>query len=93
LWYRRLAAAVYPEQVQELADQLQSHYGMLPQPAVNLVDRCCIKALAEVGLAQPRYVPLIVAALDALDAGQYPESMRPLIERDVAEAKRRLAAD
>ncbi|MBQ6453271.1 MAG: transcription-repair coupling factor [Coriobacteriales bacterium] len=46
LWYRRLAAAVYPEQVQELADQLQSHYGMLPQPAVNLVDRCCIKALA-----------------------------------------------
>ena len=55
--------------------------------------RCCIKALAEVGLAQPRYVPLIVAALDALDAGQYPESMRPLIERDVAEAKRRLAAD
>lgn len=50
--------------------------------------RQCIKALAQVGLAKPRYIPEILSCLRGADLTKYKESMRPLIEKDIAETER-----
>lgn len=47
--------------------------------------RQCIKALAEVGSAKPRYIPVILPRLQSADLSGYKDSMRPLIEKDIAE--------
>ena len=44
--------------------------------------RQCVKALAQVGLAKPQYIPRILSALQDADLSKYKDSMRPLIERD-----------
>ena len=46
-----------------------------------------IRALAQLGRATPRYAPQIRAALRCADLSKYADSMRPLIERDIAEAE------
>lgn len=55
--------------------------------------RQCVKALAQVGLAKRRYVPEILSCLRNADLSKYKDSMRPLIERDIAETERILSAD
>ena len=50
--------------------------------------RQCVKALAQVGLARPQYIPQILSALRSADLSQYKDSMRPLIERDMAETEK-----
>lgn len=52
--------------------------------------RQCIKALAQVGSAKPQYIPVIVSCLRSADLSKYKESMRPLIEKDIAETERKL---
>ena len=47
--------------------------------------RQCIKALAEMGAAKPRYIPEILSCLETADLSKYKDSMRPLIEKDIAE--------
>ena len=47
--------------------------------------RQCIKALAEMGAAKPRYIPKILSCLETADLSKYKDSMRPLIEKDIAE--------
>lgn len=47
--------------------------------------RQCIKALAQIGLSKPQYIPIILSALKEADLSQYKDSMRPLIEQDIAE--------
>ena len=47
--------------------------------------RQCVKALAQVGLAKPQYIPSIVSCLQSADLSKYKDSMRPLIEKDIAE--------
>ena len=54
--------------------------------------RQCIKALARVGLAKPQYIPRIFSCLGAADLSKYKDSMRPLIEKDIEETKKILAA-
>ena len=54
--------------------------------------RQCVKALAQVGLAKPRYIPEIVSALRCADLSKYRDSMRPLIEKDIAETVRILTS-
>lgn len=49
--------------------------------------RQCIKALAQVGLAKPQYFPIILSALKNADLSKYKDSMRPLIEKDIAETE------
>ena len=49
--------------------------------------RQCVKALAQVGLAKPQYIPRILSALQDADLSKYKDSMRPLIERDIAETE------
>ena len=48
--------------------------------------RQCVRALAQVGRAQPQYIPQILSALKSADLSKYADSMRPLIERDIAQA-------
>lgn len=50
--------------------------------------RQCVKALAQVGVAKPQYIPMILSALRGADLSKYKESMRPLIEKDIAETER-----
>lgn len=50
--------------------------------------RQCIKALAQVGLAKPQYIPMILSALHGADLSKYKDSMRPLIEKDMSETER-----
>lgn len=50
--------------------------------------RQCVKALAQVGQAKPRYIPRILSALRDANLSKYTGSMRPLIEKDIAETER-----
>lgn len=52
--------------------------------------RQCIKALAQVGSAKPQYIPVILSSLHNADLSKYKDSMRPLIERDIAETEKAL---
>ena len=49
--------------------------------------RQCIKALIQIGKAKPEYIPKIMLSLQNADLSQYKDSMRPLIEKDIAETK------
>ena len=53
--------------------------------------RQCVKALAQVGQAKPQYIPQILEALRNADVSIYKDSMRPLIEKDIAETIKVLA--
>ena len=46
--------------------------------------RQCVKTLAQVGLAKPQYIPSILSCLQRADLSKYKDSMRPLIEKDIA---------
>ena len=50
--------------------------------------RQCIKALAQVGLAKPQYIPGILSCFHEADLSRYKDSMRPLIEKDMAETEK-----
>ena len=52
--------------------------------------RQCVKALAQVGLAKPQYIPRILSCFQEADLSKYKDSMRPLIERDMTETKKAL---
>lgn len=49
--------------------------------------RQCIKALAQVGLAKPQYIERILSSFQSADLSKYKDSMRPLIEKDIAETE------
>ena len=50
--------------------------------------RQCIKALAQIGMTKRRYIPAILTALHSADLSKYQDSMRPLLEKDIAETER-----
>ena len=52
--------------------------------------RQCIKALAQVGVAKPQYMPRILSCFHGADLSKYKDSMRPLIEKDMEETERLL---
>ena len=52
--------------------------------------RQCVKALAQVGLAKPQYIPRILSCLESAELSKYKDSMRPLMERDMTETKKAL---
>ena len=71
---------------------------ILPEFLAHVTDekpitaRQCIKALAQVGQAKPQYVPQILDCFHDADLSKYKDSMRPLIERDMAETEKALTA-
>lgn len=46
--------------------------------------RQCIKALAQVGKAKPQYISRIIDCFNNVDLSKYNDSMRSLIEQDMA---------
>ena len=50
--------------------------------------RQCIQALAQIGVAKPQYIPQILKCFHEADLSKYKDSMRPLIEKDLAETER-----
>ena len=54
--------------------------------------RQCIQALAQVGLAKPQYIPKVLSCFRNADLSKYKDSMRPLIEKDIAETEKVLKA-
>ena len=52
--------------------------------------RQCIKALVQVGMAKPQYIPRIIDCFRSADLSKYKDSMRPLIEQDMAETENAL---
>ena len=58
-----------------------------PKP---ITARQCVKTLAQIGVMKPQYIPQILERLEHADLSQYNDSMRPLIEKDIAETKKRL---
>ena len=54
--------------------------------------RQCVKSLAQVGLAKPQYLPEKLSCLQNADLSKYKDSMRLLIEKDIAETERVLTA-
>lgn len=71
---------------------------LLPRFLAHITDekpitaRQCVKALAQIGQAKPRYIPLILSTLRKADLSKYKDSMRPLIQRDIIETERLLEA-
>lgn len=71
---------------------------ILPQYLAHITDekpitaRQCIQALALVGAAKPHYIAQILAHFQKADLSKYKESMRSLIERDMAETEKTLLA-
>ena len=49
--------------------------------------RQCIHALAEVGLVKPQYIPQILSCFHNADLSKYKDSMRPLLEKDMAKTE------
>lgn len=66
---------------QEIKDEYLSHI----TDEKPITARQCVKALAKIGQEKPEYAPEIVEALKAADLSKYKDSMRPLIEKDIAE--------
>lgn len=56
----------------------------------SITARQCIKALAQVGKAKPQYIPRIIDCFHSANLSVYRDSMRPLIERDMAETENAL---
>lgn len=50
--------------------------------------RQCVKALAQIGLEKPQYISKILSCLRSADLSKYKDSMRPLIEKDMAETEK-----
>lgn len=65
---------------------------VIPQLLNHITDekpisaRQCIQALAIIGSEKPQYVPAILTRLNSADISNYKESMRELIEKDIASA-------
>lgn len=49
--------------------------------------RQCVKALAQIGRAKPQYIPQILDAFRNADLSKYKDSIRPLIEKDIAQTE------
>lgn len=79
-------------------DEADRFGGVIDRFLVHVTDekpitaRQCVKALAQVGAAKPRYIPAILSRLRSADLSRYKNSMRPLIEKDIAETEKALAA-
>lgn len=79
-------------------DEERRFDAILPEYLSHVTDekpitaRQCIQALAEIGTAKPQYIPAILSSLQSADLSKYKDSMRPLIEKDIAATVRVLEA-
>lgn len=52
--------------------------------------RQCVAALPEIAEAKPELIPRIRAALEQADLSGYPDSMQPLVLKDIVAALRKM---
>ena len=77
---------------ENLFDAIISDYLVHVTDEKPITARQCIKALAQVGAAKPQYIPRILSCLHEADLSKYKDSMRPLIEKDMAETEKILTS-
>lgn len=71
---------------------------LLPEYLSHITDekpitaRVCIQTLPELAQAKPQYIPAILRTLKEAELSKYKDSMRPLIEKDIQEVRRKLSA-
>lgn len=73
-------------------DQLLSEYLSHITDEKPITARVCIQTLPELAQAKPQYIPVILRALEEAELSKYKDSMRPLIEKDIQEVRRKLSA-
>lgn len=67
---------------------------ILPEYLSHITDerpitaRQCIQALSQIGSDRPQYIPRILSSLQNADLSRYKDSMRPLLEKDIAQTIR-----
>lgn len=54
--------------------------------------RQCIAALSEIAEAKPEFIPKIQSALQEADLSRYPDSMQPLVLKDIVAALQKIGA-
>ena len=69
-----------------LLDEFLSHVADVKP----ITARQCVAALPEVAEAKPELIPRIRAALEQADLSGYPDSMQPLILKDIVAALRKI---
>lgn len=69
-----------------LLDEFLSHV----TDAKPITARQCIAALPELAAAKPNLIPQIRAALEQADLSSYPDSMQPLLLKDIVTALQRM---
>ena len=69
-----------------LLDEFLSHV----TDAKPITARQCIVALPELAAAKPNLIPQIRAALEQADLSSYPDSMQPLLLKDIVTALQRM---
>lgn len=55
-----------------------------------ITERQCIRGLPEIASSKPELLNVIVDTLRCAASGQYPESMWPFVQKDIAEALERI---
>ena len=71
-------------------DAILSEYLSHVTDETPITARQCIKALVQVGMAKPHYIPKILSCFQGADLSKYKDSMIPLIEKDMKETERLL---
>ena len=87
-----ILAALAKWDSENLFDSVISEYIAHITDEKPVTSRQCIKALTVVGKAKPQYIPLILSEFKKSDLSKYKDSMRPLIEKDMAETEIILAS-
>ena len=75
--------------VDALLDRFLSHI----TDVKPITARQCVKLLPVLARSKPQLIPRIERALRGAELSQYADSMRPLIERDIADALKSMAQD
>lgn len=79
---------------------VENHFdSILPEFLIHVTDekpitaRQCVKSLALIGKFKPQYIPQILDTVRNADLSKYKDTMRPLIERDIAELEQALTEE
>lgn len=75
---------------EERFDALLAEFLSHVTDAKPITARQCVAALPEIAEAKPELIPRIRAALEQADLSGYPDSMRPLILKDIVAALQRI---
>ena len=87
----RILEALAPWDAEDRFEAILPHFLSHITDEKPITARQCVQSLAQVGQAKPRLIGAIVSALHSADVSHYRDSMRPLVEKDIAQTLKRLA--